>query len=93
VAVVPILAGSGTRLKILEAWGAALAVVSTRLGAEGLVAEDGRHLLLADGGEPFARAVSRLLHDADLRRELGCAGRALLENRFTWEKAWQHLEL
>ena len=35
-AVVPLLAGSGTRLKILEAWAAGLPVVSTRIGAEGL---------------------------------------------------------
>ena len=93
VAVAPILAGSGTRLKILEAWGAGLPVVSTTLGAEGLPARDGQHLLLADGGEPFARAVTRLLQDAHLRHEMGCAGRALLENQFTWEKAWQHLDL
>jgi glycosyltransferase involved in cell wall biosynthesis len=93
VAVAPILAGSGTRLKILEAWGAGLPVVSTTLGAEGLPAKDDQHLLLADGCEPFARAVSRLLQDARLRQELGGAGRALLESQFTWEKAWQHLEL
>jgi polysaccharide biosynthesis protein PslH len=93
VAVAPILAGSGTRLKILEAWGAGLPVVSTTLGAEGLPAKDGEHLLIADGGEPFARAVSRLLQDARLRQELACAGRALLENQFTWEKAWECLEL
>jgi glycosyltransferase involved in cell wall biosynthesis len=93
VAVAPILAGSGTRLKILEAWGAGLPVVSTTLGAEGLPARDGEHLLLADGGEPFARAVSRLLQDRRLREELGRAGRGLLESRFTWEKAWQCLEL
>ena len=41
-AVVPLLAGSGTRLKILEAWAAGLPVVSTTLGAEGLPARDGR---------------------------------------------------
>ena len=93
VAVVPLLAGSGTRLKILEAWGAGRPVVSTRLGAEGLAAEDGCHLLLADGAEPFAQAVSRLLRDAGLRQELACAGRALLESQFTWEKAWEHLDL
>ena len=93
VGVAPILAGSGTRLKILEAWGAGLPVVSTTLGAEGLPAKDGEHLLLADGGEPFARAVNRLLQDSKLRERLGCAGRVLLENQFTWEKAWQCLEL
>jgi polysaccharide biosynthesis protein PslH len=93
VAVAPILAGSGTRLKILEAWAAGLPVVSTTVGAEGLPATNGEHLLLADGGESFARAVSRLLQDERLRQKLGCAGRRLLENEFTWEKAWECLEL
>lgn len=93
VGVVPILAGSGTRLKILEAWAAALPVVSTTLGAEGLPVENGRHLLLADGATAFADAVSRLLASEHLRVELGCAGRRLLESRFTWEKVWQTLQL
>jgi len=91
VAVAPILAGSGTRLKILEAWAAGLPVVSTGLGAEGLLAEDGQHLLLADTAAEFAEAVSRLLESEGLRHELGCAGRRLLEDQFTWEKAWQRL--
>ena len=47
-AVAPILSGSGTRLKIIEAWAAGTPVVSTRLGAEGLNASPGSHLLLAD---------------------------------------------
>ncbi|SPF44633.1 Glycosyl transferase, group 1 [Candidatus Sulfopaludibacter sp. SbA4] len=92
VAVVPLLAGSGTRLKILEAWAAGLPVVSTTLGAEGLTACDGEHLLLADGAARFAGAVSRLLACSDLRRKLGAAGRLLLENEFTWEKAWKKLD-
>ncbi|MEI4861388.1 glycosyltransferase, partial [Klebsiella pneumoniae] len=85
------LAGSGTRLKILEAWGAGLPVVSTRLGAEGLPVEDGRDLLLADGGVEFTNAVTRLIECRDLRQQLGQAGRRLLESRFTWEKAWKSL--
>ena len=91
IAVAPILAGSGTRLKILEAWGAGLPVVSTRLGAEGLPVEDGRELLLADGGVEFANAVTRLLERRDLREQLGQAGRRLLESQFTWEQAWKSL--
>jgi len=91
VAVVPVLAGSGTRLKILEAWGAALPVVSTTLGAEGLPVENGRNILLADGTDRFTEAVSDLLESAQLRQELGCAGRHLLEDQFTWEKVWKTL--
>ena len=57
VAVVPLLSGSGTRLKIVEAWAAGTAVVSTSLGAEGLPARDGQNILLADGRESFVSAV------------------------------------
>jgi glycosyltransferase involved in cell wall biosynthesis len=93
VAVVPLLAGSGTRFKILEAWSAGLAVVSTTIGAEGLPARDGENLLLADGGPAFAAAVTRLLEDATLRRELGHAGRQLVEKELTWDSAWEKLNL
>ncbi|MBZ5574934.1 MAG: glycosyltransferase family 4 protein [Acidobacteriia bacterium] len=93
IAVAPILAGSGTRLKILEAWAAALPVVSTRLGAEGLPVEDGRHLLLADSGSEFAAAVTKLLDSPQLREKLGRAGRQLVERQFTWEAAWKNLDL
>ncbi|HEY2016068.1 MAG TPA: glycosyltransferase [Bryobacteraceae bacterium] len=92
VAVVPLLAGSGTRLKILEAWAARLPVVSTTVGAEGLAACDGEHLLLADGASAFAAAVSRLLACLTLRERLGMAGRLLLEQEFTWEAAWKKLD-
>lgn len=93
VAVVPLLAGSGTRFKILEAWSAGLPVVSTTIGAEGLPARDGENLLLADGGPPFAAAVTRVLEDATLRRELGHAGRQLVEKELTWDSAWEKLNL
>ncbi len=92
VAIVPLLAGSGTRLKILEGWAAARPVVSTTIGAEGLPARDSEHLLLADGPGPFADAVSRLLADPALRAQLGAAGRALYEKGFTWGRAWKSLE-
>jgi glycosyltransferase involved in cell wall biosynthesis len=88
VVIVPLRAGSGTRFKILEAWAAGRAVVSTMIGAEGLGAVDGEQLLLADTPERFAEAVSALLDSAELRRRLGRAGRRLYEERFTWQSAW-----
>ena len=92
IAVVPLLSGSGTRFKILEAWAAGLPVVSTAIGAEGLGAHDGEHLLIADSPAAFAEAVSRLLACTELARNLGAAGRLLLEKEFTWETAWKSLD-
>jgi polysaccharide biosynthesis protein PslH len=92
VAIVPVLAGSGTRIKILEAWAARTPVVSTTLGAEGLECRDREHLLLADDAESFTAAVSALLALADDRARIGAAGRRLYEERYTWQAAWKALD-
>ena len=93
VAIVPLRAGSGTRLKIIEAWAAGVPVVSTSLGAEGLAACDGEHLLLADDARSFEQAVSSLLASPVLADRIGRAGRYLYECEFTWESAWKRLHL
>jgi len=92
VAIVPVLAGSGTRIKILEAWAARTPVVSTPLGAEGLECRDGEHLLLARSPESFATTVSELLALPDDRARIGAAGRRLYEERYTWQAAWNSLD-
>jgi glycosyltransferase involved in cell wall biosynthesis len=93
VAVIPLLAGSGTRFKLLEAWAAGRAVVSTTIGAEGLPAMHEENLLIADDPGTFMDAVSRLLGNSGLRARLGETGRALFESEFTWGRAWQKLDL
>src|SRR5690606_8058639 len=58
--VIPLLSGGGTRLKILEAFSAGRPVISTTIGAAGLDAVDGDHLLIADRPEQFATAIDHL---------------------------------
>lgn len=91
VAIVPLLTGSGTRVKIIEAWAAGVPVVSTSVGAEGLPVQPGKHLLLADRAPVFRDAVSTLLGNPALRDRIGGAGRYLFECEFTWEAAWRGL--
>lgn len=85
VVLVPLRHGSGTRLKILDAWAMGKAIVSTRKGAEGLEAKHGENILLADTPDEFARAVVSLLKNSELRECLGRAGRKLVEEKYTWE--------
>jgi polysaccharide biosynthesis protein PslH len=92
VAIVPLFAGSGTRIKILEAWAAGTPVVSTTLGAEGLECRDREHLVLADDAESFTAAVSELLALPVNRERIGAAGRRLYEERYTWPTAWKVLD-
>jgi polysaccharide biosynthesis protein PslH len=91
VAIAPLLVGSGTRLKLLEAFAMGKAVVSTSLGCEGLAVEPSKHLLVADQPEAFARSVVSLLRDAGKRRQLGAAGRELVEHHYSWENSDQKL--
>jgi glycosyltransferase involved in cell wall biosynthesis len=83
-AVVPLRSGSGTRLKILEAMAAGVPVVSTRMGAEGIEAEDDVHLLLADSGQEIAAAVRRIVSSAETRTRLSQAARALVCGGYDW---------
>jgi len=93
VVVVPLLAGSGTRFKVIEAWAAGRAVVATTIGVEGLPARHGENVLIADGARDFADAVSRLLASPSLRLTLGETGRTIFESEFTWDSGWQKLDL
>ena len=92
VYVVPLRIGGGTRLKIFEAMSAGKAVVSTTIGAEGLPTESGRHLLLADTPETFARSVVSVLRDVTARTALEREARALVTERYDWAAAGAHLE-
>ena len=92
VTIAPLRIGGGTRFKILEAMAMARPVVSTPIGAEGLEAEPGRQLLLAETAEDFAAAVGRVLDDAALGSRLGAAGRMLVEERYSWQAAGERLE-
>jgi len=84
--VVPLRIGGGTRLKILEAWALGKPVVSTTIGAEGLPAEDGKNIALADSAEVFAQRAAELLNDAHTGRQLGLAGRRVVEELFGWDQ-------
>ena len=92
VAIVPLLSGSGTRLKILEAWAAETPVVSTPLGAEGLGGAGRLPVLLASDAALFTLAIECLLADEPVRRRLAFQGRLYWEQRFTWQAAWKALE-
>jgi glycosyltransferase involved in cell wall biosynthesis len=77
VAVVPLRAGGGTRIKILEAAAHRVPVVSTPVGAEGLEVADGRELLLAHTPEQMAGQCVRLWQDRGLRSRI-------IRNAYSW---------
>jgi glycosyltransferase involved in cell wall biosynthesis len=92
VYVVPLRAGSGTRMKIFEALGMAKAVVSTTVGAEGLALTHEKEFIAADDPADFAASVVSLLRNGAQRRALGAAGRALVVERYSWPQIAREFE-
>lgn len=85
VFVAPVLQGSGTRLKILEAMASGCPVVSTTIGAEGLGATDGREVVITDDAAAMADAIVRLLRDPASAAALAARARTFVEARFDWD--------
>jgi polysaccharide biosynthesis protein PslH len=83
--IVPLRAGGGTRLKILEAMALGRPVITTTIGCEGIDGVDGQHLLLADSAAMFAAQTVRLLRDAQLRQQLATQARELVLSRYDWD--------
>ncbi|MDQ3260494.1 MAG: glycosyltransferase [Pseudomonadota bacterium] len=80
--VVPLLVGGGTRMKIFESLALETPVVSTTIGAEGLPLEPGKHILIADTAEDFARKTSKLLSDQAIGAALGLEGGNYVREKF-----------
>jgi hypothetical protein len=78
----PVLSGGGTRLKILEAAAYGKAIVSTRIGAEGLGLRDGLEIVLRDGASAFARACVDLLSEPTRCATLGASARDTIARRY-----------
>ena len=85
VCVVPLRAGGGTRLKILEAMALGRPVISTRIGCEGLDVIDNENIIIADTPAQFAQKTTQVLHDHELYEHLSKNGRKLVETRYSWD--------
>lgn len=91
VVIAPLFIGSGTRIKILEAFAMRKAVVSTSTGCEGLAVTPGHHLMVADELDQFADEVVSLLQQPAKRQSLAVAGRALVEEQYSWAVCGERL--
>lgn len=88
VFVVPLQAGGGMRVKILDAWAWGLPIVSTTIGAEGIHHTADQNILIADSPETFAQATLRLLQEPQLGERMAQAGRAWVHQHYNWQSAY-----
>jgi glycosyltransferase involved in cell wall biosynthesis len=87
VAVMPLPFGAGTKRKVIQALMVGTPAVASSIATEGLDLRDGEHLLIADDPAAFARAVTRLLQDADLWQRLSVQGQAYMRAIRSRERA------
>ncbi len=83
IAVVPLMDGGGTRMKILEYFAAAIPVVATSKGAEGIDVTPGREIIIADDLNGLIDEVIHLIDQPARRQQIGSAGRKYVE-QFSW---------
>ncbi len=92
VAIDPLRVGAGLQNKVLEGMSMGVPMVVTSVANEGIGAEPGRHVLVADTPGDFASAVVALLQDEGLRTTMGQAARRFIVEQWSWEKHFDDLE-
>ena len=92
IAVVPLLTGSGTRLKILEAMAMGVPVIATKTGAEGIEYMNLKDIIIADREEEFSEKVIQLLKDKTRRSEIAQQARELVREKYDWNIIGNQME-
>lgn len=82
VMLVPLFAGSGIRIKIIEGMSAGRAVISTAVGAEGIQCKHGDNILIADHVEEFSDCILSLADHPERVGEIGANARKLIEKEY-----------
>ena len=90
--VIPVRAGGGMRVRILEAFARAMPVVTTTIGLEGIDAQPGKDVLVADTPSDFADAVLDLMQAKSLQSKLASNGRQLVESKYDWQVVLSELD-
>ncbi len=90
--VVPLLSGSGIRVKIVEGMALAKAIVASPVAVEGLGVDAGRHLLVAEDPQQWVEAIDSCLSDPQLVAALGAEARSFVQEHFSLSELSRDLE-
>ena len=90
--VVPLNAGGGMRVKILDAWLWGIPIIATPIGAEGINVRDGEDILIAETPRAFAAATVRAITDQQLNERMRAQGRAWVEANYSWRNVYGRVD-
>ncbi len=91
IMIVPLLSGSGIRVKIIEGLALGVPIVSTALGAEGIAVTSGKDILIANDASAFAEAIITLLKDPERSKKIAAAGQELFTKHYSLEAVGKEL--
>lgn len=83
IMIVPVLSGSGMRIKIIEGMALGKVIVSTTIGAEGINCTPGKNILIADTPQAFADAILHCLQHPEFVEEIGKNAQQLIEEQYS----------
>jgi glycosyltransferase involved in cell wall biosynthesis len=92
IVLAPLLTGSGTRLKILEAMSYGIPVISTKIGAEGIDVVDGENIIIAESNTDFIEAINRIYRNEIDVKNISYNARLLIESKYDWNIISNNLE-
>ncbi len=78
IMIVPLLSGSGIRIKIIEGMALGKAIISTKIGAEGIQYTDGENILIVKTPDDYLKAVSKCVESLDFTEKIGENARELV---------------
>ncbi len=91
IMIVPLLSGSGIRIKIIEGMALGKAIISTKIGAEGIQCVNGESILFAESPDDYVEAISRCVESARFTSKLGSNARHLISSQHNNEKIIKRL--
>jgi len=91
IMLVPLLSGSGMRIKIIEGMAAGKCIVSTPIGAEGIDAKDGEEIVIAEPGD-FANRLISILNDQRGVASIGSKAKTFVEENYNWSSLIKEFE-
>lgn len=89
--IVPLMAGSGIRVKIIEAMSLGKTVITTSIGAAGINYKDGENLLIADTPQEFVSQIRKCISDTDFNQRIGRNARNLILEEYSNKTLTQRL--
>jgi len=91
ILVVPLLSGSGLRIKIIEAMAYGKTVISTSLGAEGIEYINEKNILIADTAEDFIRAIEKCITHPSAINQIGSEAKKLIQEKYNPQQITKEL--